>query len=101
MARKARDKKHESTPSKADEMLRRIRVAKGTLIGVRECLADALDFVNRGIGKVQQAYADMEAALDDAGIPHTSSRRRAGPPRGKRAKKAPAKSTGARRPRRG
>lgn len=88
-----------STPKlePADEALSKLRVARGTLIGVRHCLVDALTFVNRGIDKLEDCHARMTAAFTAADLPMRLRPGRPPPKDRARKKKAPTCKAGARR----
>ncbi len=75
----------------------KLRVIRGTLVGVRECLVDATEFVDRGIAKVEDARGEIVRAFADAGIPIPKSFRPQ--PAAQARKKAPAKKTRARKKR--
>ena len=81
----------------ADDALSQLRVARGTLIGVRECLADALEFVNRGIERLEDCHARMTEAFTAAGVPLRLAPRRPAPKGRTRKKRAPTGKAGARR----
>lgn len=80
-----------SKSTAADDALAKLRVARATLIGVRECLTDALVFVNRGVDRLEDCHARVEEAFGAAGIPVGPLPKRAP----MRKKKAPATKTGA------
>ena len=74
----------EAADNPAAEALSRLRIARATLIGVRECLADAQGFVNRGLEKVEECQAAVVAALVAAGLEVRSGRRGEARPRRRR-----------------
>ena len=49
-------------------VMSKLRVARGTLIGARECLKDAIKFVDLGIARADEARAEVLQAMRDAGL---------------------------------